>query len=116
MERREEGLDALGAELPAGHMIKRNPGVSLLWTTRSYRPFRDGSGGILFRVGEPSQVEWFAEGRLATRAEVEESVRTGLPALEELTEGPVSRDLLKQAVSKLELLYPTEQDSGDASQ
>lgn len=84
MERREGGLDAIGAVPPDGHMIRRNPGVTLLWTTRSYALFGDGRGGILFRMGDPTGLEWFAEGRAATRAEVAESVRTGLPILEEM--------------------------------
>jgi hypothetical protein len=33
-------------------------------------------------MGEPSQVEWWAEGRPATREEVQRSIDSGLPALE----------------------------------
>ncbi len=83
MDRREAGLEEIGAEPAAGHFIKRNPGVTLLWTTRNYRVFSDGRDGHLLRMGEPESTEWYAEGRKATREEVEESVRTGLPILEE---------------------------------
>lgn len=82
MARREGGLDEIGTEKPAGEMITRNPGVTLLWTARGYSLFGDGRGGTLFRLGDPVGLEWWAEGRAATRAEVAESVRTGLPALE----------------------------------
>jgi hypothetical protein len=62
-------------------MIARNPGVAMLWTTDKYSVFRVGTG-ILIQIGEALDVEWLAEGRAATRAEVDESVRTGLPTLE----------------------------------
>ena len=76
---------------PAGIGLKRNPGVTCLWTTRTYTIFRAGTDGgardgILFNLGEPDTVEWFAEGREATRAEVEESVMSGLPLLEEMAQ------------------------------
>ncbi len=80
MKRNEKDLPDLGAE-PAGIMIKRNPGVTALWVTKSYKPFRAGNG-VLFKVGEPTNVFWFAEGRTATRAEVETSIMSGLPLLE----------------------------------
>lgn len=67
---------------PGGHMIARNPGVMLLWTTLGFRLFGDGRGGLLVEVGPPLEVGFWRLGRAATRAEIEESVRTGLPALE----------------------------------
>jgi hypothetical protein len=47
---------------PAGQHIPRNPGVALIWITKSYRPFHAGNG-VLFEVGEPMETLWFAEGR-----------------------------------------------------
>ncbi len=35
-------------------------------------------------MGEPESVEWYAEGRAATRAEVMASIESGLPNLEAL--------------------------------
>lgn len=69
-----------GEERVPGIAIKRNPGVAILWTTRSYRPFMDKSG-YLFRVGEPERLQAFCEGRTATIEEVMHSVTTGLPIL-----------------------------------
>jgi hypothetical protein len=66
---------------PPGESIRRNPGVALVWTSENWSTFNDGRGGTLFDVGQPSQVEWIAEGRAATRDEVVESIRTGLPTL-----------------------------------
>jgi hypothetical protein len=65
---------------PPRVMLTRNPGVAVIWTTKSYRPIRV-SDGILFEMGEPKSVEWYAQGRAAMRDEVLESLRSGLPAL-----------------------------------
>lgn len=82
MRRNEKDLPE-GNTPAAGFGIKRNPGVTCLWVTRSYRPFRPHVGypGILFRIGEPERVLWFAEGREATRDEVMASIDSGLPLL-----------------------------------
>ncbi len=77
-----------------GHSLEHNPGVTALWTTRSHQPFDDGRGGALFRMGDPEEVAWYAEGRAATRAEVLEALeaeRATLAAL--IAETPSSDDL-----------------------
>ena len=82
-KRREDEALAAIAQQPPGFMIRRQPGVVALWKCRDYQLFGDGRGGVLFRMGEPTGgIEWYAEGRQATRAEIEESVRTGLPILQ----------------------------------
>lgn len=67
----------------AGIGIMRNPGVAMVWTCEGYETFRPhvGGDGVLFQLGEPLRVEWYAHGRAATYAEVVESVETGLPLL-----------------------------------
>lgn len=83
--RREEGLPEHTAEVP-GIMLERNPGVALVWTTRSYKVVSDGKGGALFEVGDPTDIRWYAEGRDATREEVMASIESGLPSLREMAE------------------------------
>lgn len=65
----------------AGFGLKRNPGVVLLWTTLSYKVFRAHNGGALFSLGDPTSLEYFAEGRPATRDEILHSIETGYPIL-----------------------------------
>jgi hypothetical protein len=76
--------------LPDGHVagvaILRNPGVTLLWTTKKPSPVSDGRGGTLFDIGDPEHVEWYAEGREATREEIMHSIETGLPELQKVAE------------------------------
>lgn len=82
VRRQAEDLHAtLGTGSIGGTAITRNPGVALVWTTKTYRVWAPKPGERLIEVGDPTEVQWFAEGRPATRAEVEHSVAGGLPAL-----------------------------------
>lgn len=83
-QRRESGLPGDG--YVAGHAIMRNPGVSAIWLCAGATPFSDGRGGYLLRVSNPANVKWFCEGRKASRAEVLESIDTGLPALQSMAD------------------------------
>jgi hypothetical protein len=70
---------------PAGIAIKRNPGATVIWITESYAPIK-APGGVLFQLGEPTSLEWYARGREATREEIMESINTGLPLLRTMAE------------------------------
>lgn len=89
--------DALpdGSEFAPGFGIRRNPGATGVWVTRSYRRFKveQGDPGILFSIGVPEEVLWFSSGRSATRAEVDQSVATGLSLLEEMARAQGSEAL-----------------------
>jgi hypothetical protein len=85
MVRRERGLVEMGRVEPAGVMITRNPGVALVWSTRTWAPFK-APGGALFNIGDPTAVRWYAHGRVATRDEVLAAIDAGLPALREIAE------------------------------
>jgi hypothetical protein len=81
MVRREDDLPA-ELSLPPGMMIGRNPGVALVWITTTYTK-RFAPNGVLIKVGEPSRVWAFAEGRNATADEVRASIESGMPLLRE---------------------------------
>lgn len=81
MHRRAAGLPE-GAQFASGFGIRRNPGATCIWITRSFSPFREGAG-LLFRLGDPIELRWYAEGRPATAQEVHASVYSGLPLLYE---------------------------------
>lgn len=108
MRRNETRMPLAKGEV-AGIMIKRNPGVTLLWTTCDYRIVRDGHG-FLFRIGDPIHVEFWAEGRLATRAEIMHSIDTGLPILRKLAkeDGPAAEAELDLMIKSAMTLIPTE--------
>jgi hypothetical protein len=92
---------------PAGIMIRRNPGIALLWVTRNYKPFK-ADGGVLFKVGDPQRVEFFAEGRKATHAEIMASIDSGMPILRKVAEqdGPDAVVELEQMYTKAMELVP----------
>jgi hypothetical protein len=97
MVRREAGLPE-DVQHAAGLPILRNPGAVCVWTTRRFDVHRAvaGNAGPLLALGSPERVEWFAEGRPATRAEVEASIDSGLPALHE------AADLERTAVRRVQ--------------
>ncbi len=82
MKRRERNMPACGVRDPGGVMIRRNPGVTLVWVTRTFWLHPDQRGGLVFLIGKPEQTLWFCEGRTATRAEILASIDSGFPALE----------------------------------
>lgn len=87
--------------------IPRNPGVVLLWTTDAYRVITGQGGEPLFRIGAPSKLEYFAEGRQATREEIVESIESGLPYLRDMAakEGPEAlTELGRQIVRGYDLI------------
>jgi len=81
-----------GLEEAAGHGLKRNPGAVCVWTTKSYRPFSPGGKGVLFSLGRPTEVRWYANGQRATRQDVMASIDSGYPTLLDLArqEGPAA--------------------------
>jgi hypothetical protein len=78
--RREDERTAAG-EVIGGQLLRRNPGVALVWTTRTFHLMRDGQGGALLLLGDPTSTSWWREGRAATRAEALASIESGLPSL-----------------------------------
>jgi hypothetical protein len=82
--RRVDGEINNDSPLIGGVGLRRNPGVTMLWTTKDYSIFDDGKGGKLVHMGEPTAVEWYAEGKIATREQVMASIESGFPALAEM--------------------------------
>jgi hypothetical protein len=105
--RREDELTNKASENAPGIMLSRNPGVAMLWRTRQYERFQDGKGGWLIQMGEPDSVEWYACGRPATRAEVQQSIDSGLPNLEALARQETgAMEALDRAVKRFSKWLP----------
>lgn len=81
MNRRENGLDEYVK--PPGEMCLRNPGATAVWTSRNWYLMAKSPNKYLVNLGDPTGVQWFAEGRDATRAEVLAAIDSGMPILEE---------------------------------
>jgi hypothetical protein len=107
MERREGDLPEGTIDAP-GCPLHRNPGVTLLWITKSFTLFRAEDRRFLIRVGDPLEVGCFAEGRRATRAEVEHSIAGGLPTLIDMAklDGPEGEAALMRQVEEIEFWLP----------
>lgn len=111
--RREEGMPD-GIVEPAGIASLRNPKACLVWIIaggfRYYRTeVRENATvgeGLLFQLPEPRELRWYAEGRPATRAEIEESVESGLPELMALAEDDAGRAEIEARLEQARRLYP----------
>lgn len=109
MRRREDEIINNSAPVAGGIMIARNPGAMAIWITRSYRVWSPAKGEALIALGDPHSIEWYAEGRAATREEVAESVRTGLPFLEEVARKQRGgMEALAEHIKKAEGYWPVE--------
>jgi hypothetical protein len=110
MRRNEKGIPEELKETVPGIGFTRNPGVVLIWITKSYKPFRPhmGGKGTLFSLGAPLQTLWFSEGRAATSAEIMHAIETGLPALQKLAaaEGPEAEAELNKQLTEAMTLVP----------
>lgn len=106
MRRNEKDLPE-GMIAPAGVLLSRNPGVTCLWVTKSYSIFKT-QGGVLIRIGEPIDVQWYREGRAATLQEVNESIEGGMPSLLDIAnkEGPRALRALRDQVARATKLFP----------
>lgn len=101
---------------PGGEMIKRNPGIAMIWVCESYRIWQTETGPI-FKIGDPTEVLFFREGRPALQDEVFESVESGLPILVEMAakEGEKALEALVQAkVKAYEIVRKYAQDRDQA--
>lgn len=107
-------ISDLQHQAPAGIMIERNPGVTLIWGTQTYRAENHAKRGqppsYLFRIGAPVKIEWYAYGRTATREEIVESIESGLPRLREVAEldGQAGIDELRRQIVRAVKLVPAE--------
>jgi hypothetical protein len=95
MIRRDDGLPE---KQMAQGAILRNPGVVMLWFCYRYTAEKVNPG-VVFDMGSPFQVEWYVQGRPAMRAEVEQSIVSGLPFLREAAQVGTEHD--EEALQKL---------------
>lgn len=105
MRRREAGRPE-GVKPPAGMGHPRNPGVVLLWTTRSFTVIT-APNGQLFGIGDPVGLQLVSEGRPATQEELIEAFESGVEILLEaaVQGGPAEvRELQQKAATARELL------------
>ena len=116
MVRRERNLPAHRIPQP-GHSIARNPGVALVWSSRTWHRFwvpaaTGGNPGVLFDVGEPTAARWYAHGRDATRDEVSAAIEAGISILraEADRDGPgATAQLARELAAALTILPPPDE-------
>ncbi len=114
-KRRESGLPEDIAP-DNGIAVLHNPGVSLIWITRSFFcyavPTPENPKGWLIKVGDPIETLWYAEGRPANRLEVLEAIMRGLPILVEASkvQGKEASLALAVAIDQVRRILPPSLD------
>jgi hypothetical protein len=108
MRRNEKDLPEGGHV--AGIGIQDNPGLTVAWTTLTYRAWKPSGGGVLFEIGEPEHVEYYTEGRRASKREVLTVLEERLPKLMDVAveDGPESvAELRRRYARALEIVERT---------
>jgi hypothetical protein len=80
-----------------------NPGLTVVWTTLSYKPWEPIKGkGVLFEIGDPEHIEYYTEGRKATQEEILTVLAERIPILKEQAakDGPEAVDQLDQMYAR----------------
>jgi hypothetical protein len=108
----------------AGCPILRNPGVAVVWTTKTFKIFKDPQGKPLIEVGEPEGIDCYTRGRRATYEELMASVDSGYPTLFKMAEqeGPHAIEALltmrhkfaREAQLSSNALYATKSRPGES--
>jgi hypothetical protein len=82
MRRRERGITPgeNGFAVPAGQMIRRNPGVTAVWVTQRFHPTQTPTGPLIC-LGPAQRVLWFCRGQPATAAQARAALESGIPLL-----------------------------------
>ena len=108
MHRREAGMPE--GVVTSENSIARNPGVILVWVTKSYKIIRDTglAGKVLFQIGDPLSVACYTEGREASAEEIAAAIDSGLPALA----GPAKAEGPKAERALLDQLERARKDLG----
>jgi hypothetical protein len=107
MRRNEKAHLAPSMDNVPGIAIEHNPGATLIWLTKSYRPINTPKGA-LFQIGDPVETLWFTEARPATREEILAAIDKGLPYLRKAAtdEGNGAEAELDRYISEAMKLLP----------
>jgi len=82
-----------------------NPGACAIWISKTFQPY-EVPGGWLIRIGEPTEVLWYCEGKPATREQIEAVLETRLPLLRKIAEEHGETEHLNRALDEAKRLLP----------
>jgi hypothetical protein len=109
MRRRENDLEENAYDKMPGEALLRNPGVGVVWTSPWAYHIKRVENGILFDLPEPSDVDFYTEGRRSMVQEIVDSVESGIPALLGLCETDEERqECLTKVTRTLSMRLPRE--------
>lgn len=101
-------IDEAVPQIKPGTMLPHNPGVSVLYTTKTSKAMR-GRQQFLFNLGEATTVRWVAEGRPATAAQALAGLESGLPAVLAMCRDDTERTYLDETVARFKKMLPRDE-------
>jgi hypothetical protein len=90
-------------------MLEPIPGIAMVYHCTSFKTKKLAGGFYLWIVDEPTQVEWYARGRRATRTEIDGSVRPTLDKLRETAHRENNWAGMEMAMSEFRRWLPKEE-------
>lgn len=90
-----------------GVMAEHNPGVMLLWTTKAYQAMKPREPSVM-RLGDPTTVRWYSEGRLASRDQAIAAASDAYKRLSDMCHSQFEIDMLDDALERLLKQLPPE--------
>lgn len=105
---KRRAIDDAVPNMPApGVAEEHNPGMTLLWATKSYHTDTPTRPSVL-RLGEPTTVRWFSEGRPASRELAIAAADDAYRRLSDMCGSQRELDHLDSALERLLKLLPRE--------
>jgi hypothetical protein len=98
---------------PAGTMVPDNPGVTVIWESKTYSVVNAPDGGELIDIGDPEAIEWWKDGHRASRAEVVPLFEKSVGRLRKVAEDRLDREHAS-AATRVEEIAALDVDIGRA--
>lgn len=91
-----------GYQPAAGLPITTNPGVTVVWITKTFTTFRPphGNDGLLFELGDPTETLFYRRGITADPVDVMAAMWAGRPALEAVCDLDPDPDASRRALER----------------
>lgn len=99
--------ETLPLVMPPGVHTEHNPGVMLLWTTKS-STFNSRARPSIIHLGEPTTVRWYSEGKAANRLQATAAMDDARERLSEMCANNAQLKHLADATERLRKHLPRE--------
>jgi hypothetical protein len=104
-KRRDTSDVTIEVSAMGGMMLDHNPTVTAMYMTASFKVTHDANG-LLLRMGDPTEVIWYTNGRIANREEVIEAMERSVEAAREKADARQMRMTEENYTRALQRMLP----------